>query len=505
MSLARTTLSPFTKRAIFSIFTRSLSGTQEADIVVIGAGPGGYVAAIKAAQLGMKTICVEKDPTLGGTCLNVGCIPSKSLLNNSHYYHMAQHDFANRGIKVSPALDLAKMMEAKSNSVKALTGGIVQLFKANKVGHIQGVGTITGPNQVQVKKNDGSVDTVNTRNILIATGSEVTPFPGIPIDEEKVIISSTGALSLKAVPKKMVVIGAGVIGLELGSVWQRLGAQVTAVEFLEHIGGFGIDMEISKTFQRTLTKQGMKFLLSTKVMSAQKNGDNISVQVEGAKDGKKQTLDCDVLMVCIGRRPYTKDLGAENVGIQLDEKGRVPVNERFQTKVPSIYAIGDCIAGPMLAHKAEDEGILCVEGICGGPVHIDYNCIPSVIYTHPEVAWVGKPEEQLKQENVQYKVGKFPFVANSRAKTNFDTEGFVKILADKQTDRMLGVHIIGPNAGEMIAEGVLALEYGASAEDVARVCHPHPVGRPFFPCALIVTTTPYFCFLFRKCSCTSGC
>ncbi|KAK6752608.1 hypothetical protein RB195_003805 [Necator americanus] len=473
MSLARTTLLPVTKRAIFSMLARSLSGTQEADIVVIGAGPGGYVAAIKAAQLGMKTICVEKDPTLGGTCLNVGCIPSKSLLNNSHYYHMSHHDFANRGIECTATLNLQKMMEAKASSVKQLTGGIVQLFKANKVGHIEGVGTITGPNQVQVKKNDGSIETVNTRNILIATGSEVTPFPGIPIDEDQ-IVSSTGALSLKAVPKKMVVIGAGVIGLELGSVWQRLGAQVTAVEFLEHIGGFGIDMEVSKTFQRTLTKQGLKFLLSTKVMAATKNGGNITVEVEGAKDGKKQTLECDTLLVAIGRRPYTKDLGVENVNITLDEKGRVPVNERFQTKVPSIYAIGDCIAGPMLAHKAEDEGILCVEGICGGPVHIDYNCIPSVIYTHPEVAWVGKPEEQLKQEGVAYKVGKFPFIANSRAKTNFDTDGFVKILADKQTDRMLGVHIIGPNAGEMIAEGALALEYGASAEDVARVCHPHP-------------------------------
>ncbi|VDL82413.1 unnamed protein product [Nippostrongylus brasiliensis] len=446
----------------------------------------------------LQTICVEKDPTLGGTCLNVGCIPSKSLLNNSHYWHMTHHDFANRGIDCTATLNLTKMMEAKSSSVKALTGGIVQLFKANKVGHIQGVGTITSPNQVQVKKNDGSVETINTRNILIATGSEVTPFPGIPIDEET-IISSTGALSLKSVPKKMVVIGAGVIGLELGSVWQRLGAEVTAVEFLGHIGGFGIDMEVAKTFQRILAKQGLKFLLNTKasctsrrmvlamasfsvfeqlscfqVMSASRDGGQIKVEVEGAKDGKKQTLECDVLMVSIGRRPYTKDLGHESVGITLDDKGRVPVNERFQTKVPSIYAIGDCIAGPMLAHKAEDEGILCVEGICGGPVHIDYNCIPSVIYTHPEVAWVGKPEEQLKQEGVEFKVGKFPFIANSRAKTNFDTEGFVKVLADKQTDRMLGVHIIGPNAGEMIAEGALALEYGASAEDVARVCHPHP-------------------------------
>ncbi|KAJ1370682.1 Dihydrolipoyl dehydrogenase, mitochondrial [Parelaphostrongylus tenuis] len=444
MSLTRTTLTSMTRRAITAVTSRSLSSGQEADIVVIGSGPGGYVAAIKAAQLGMKTICVEKYPTLGGTCLNVGCIPSKSLLNNSHLYHLAQHDFANRGIECSASLNLTKMMEAKANSVKQLTGGIVQLFKANKVGLIQGVGTITGPNEVQVRKTDGSTETVNTKNILIATGSDVTPFPGIPFDEKK------------------------------GSVWQRLGAEVTAVEFLGHIGGIGIDMEVSKTFQRILAKQGMKFLLNTKVMAANKDGENIVVEVEGAKDGKKEKLECDTLLVSIGRQPYTKDLGLESVSIDLDEKGRVPVNERFQTKVPSIYAIGDCIAGPMLAHKAEDEGILCVEGICGGPVHIDYNCIPSVIYTHPEVAFVGKPEEQLKQEGIEYKVGKFPFIANSRAKTNFDTDGFVKVLADKQTDRMLGVHIIGPNAGEMIAEGALALEYGASAEDVARVCHPHP-------------------------------
>lgn len=347
------------------------------------------------------------------------------------------------------------------------------LFKANKVGHVVGHGTITGPNQVSVKKNDGSTENITARNILIATGSEVTPFPGITIDEET-IVSSTGALSLKQVPKKMVVIGAGVIGLELGSVWQRLGAEVTAVEFLGHIGGMGIDGEVSKMFQRSLTKQGFKFLLNTKVQTATKNGSTISVEVEGAKDGKKQTLECDTLLVCVGRRPYTENLGLNSVGIELDNRGRVPVNERFQTKVPSIFAIGDVIQGPMLAHKAEDEGILCVEGISGGPVHIDYNCIPSVVYTHPEVAWVGKAEEQLKQEGVEYKIGKFPFAANSRAKTNNDQEGFVKVLADKQTDRMLGVHIIGANAGEMIAEATLALEYGASAEDVARVCHPHP-------------------------------
>lgn len=472
MSLSRTTLLPFVKRQTFLV-ARGYSSTQDADLVVIGGGPGGYVAAIKAAQLGMKTVCVEKNVTLGGTCLNVGCIPSKALLNNSHYLHLAQHDFKNRGIDCTATLNLPKMMEAKASSVKALTGGIKQLFKANKVGHVEGFATIAGPNTVQAKKNDGSVETINARNILIASGSEVTPFPGITIDEQQ-IVSSTGALSLAQVPKKMVVIGAGVIGLELGSVWQRLGAEVTAVEFLGHVGGMGIDGEVSKNFQRTLTKQGFKFLLNTKVMGATKNGSTISVEVEGAKDGKKQTLECDTLLVSVGRRPYTEGLGLSNVQIDLDNRGRIPVNERFQTKVPSIFAIGDVIEGTMLAHKAEDEGILCVEGIAGGPVHIDYNCIPSVVYTHPEVAWVGKAEEQLKEEGVAYKVGKFPFVANSRAKTNNDQEGFVKVLADKQTDRMLGVHIIGPNAGEMIAEATLALEYGASAEDVARVCHPHP-------------------------------
>uniref|UniRef100_A0A0N5CGI8 Dihydrolipoyl dehydrogenase n=1 Tax=Strongyloides papillosus TaxID=174720 RepID=A0A0N5CGI8_STREA len=474
-------LSRLSSARIFSIQSqilitgaRSCSSKSDADLVVIGGGPGGYVAAIKAAQLGMKTICVEKDPTLGGTCLNVGCIPSKSLLNNSHYYHMAKHgELAARGIEVETKLNLDKMLAAKANSVKALTSGIAMLFKANKVGHIQGHGTIVGPNQVSVKKSDGSTQVVNTRNILVATGSEVTPFNGIQIDEQN-IVSSTGALSLKKVPKKMVVIGAGVIGLELGSVWQRLGAEVTAVEFLGHVGGMGIDMEVSKNFQKILAKQGFKFLLNTKVMGAQKSGDNISVQVEGAKDGKKQTLDCDTLLVCIGRRPYTKNLGLESVGLKLDNKGRIPVNERFQTSVKSIYAIGDVIDGPMLAHKAEDEGILAVGGMCGGDTHLDYNCIPSVVYTHPEVSWVGKSEEDLKKANVSYTVGKFPFVANSRAKTNNDQDGFVKVLSDKATDKLLGVHIIGPNAGEMIAEATLALEYGASCEDIARVCHPHP-------------------------------
>jgi len=467
--------SPQHQKTLFLGGARSFaSGSDPADLVVIGSGPGGYVAAIKAAQLGMKTVCVEKESTLGGTCLNVGCIPSKSLLNNSFYYHMAQHgDLDARGVEVKPTLNLEKMMAAKMQSVKGLTGGIAMLFKANKVTRMDGVGTITGPNEVSVKKSDGSTEKVTTRNILIATGSDVMPFPGITIDEET-IVSSTGALSLKQVPKRMIVIGAGVIGVELGSVWQRLGTDVTAVEFLGHVGGMGIDMEVSKLFHRTLAKQGVKFLLNTKVTQAKKTGKGITVSVEDGKGGNKQELECDVLLVSIGRRPYTKDLGLDKVGLKTDDRGRVPVNEKFQTKVNSIYAIGDVIEGPMLAHKAEDEGILAVEGMAGGPVHIDYNCIPSVVYTHPEVAWVGKSEEQLKKENIEYKIGKFPFAANSRAKTNNDTDGFVKILGCKKTDRILGAHIIGAQAGEMIAEATLAMEYGASCEDVARVCHPHP-------------------------------
>uniref|UniRef100_A0A4W4F235 Dihydrolipoyl dehydrogenase, mitochondrial n=1 Tax=Electrophorus electricus TaxID=8005 RepID=A0A4W4F235_ELEEL len=400
----------------------------DADVTVVGSGPGGYVAAIKAAQLGFKTVCVEKNATLGGTCLNVGCIPSKALLNNSYLYHLAHgKDFENRGIEIKEiSLNLEKMMAQKSGAVKALTGGIAHLFKQNKI-------------------------------------------------DEKTIVSSTGALSLEKVPEELIVIGAGVIGVELGSVWHRLGSNVTAVEFLGHVGGMGIDMEISKNFQRILQKQGMKFKLGTKVMGATKRPDGkIDVAVEAAAGGKNEMLTCDVLLVCIGRRPYTHNLGLENVGIELDNRGRIPVTNRFQTKVPSIYAIGDVVAGPMLAHKAEDEGIICVEGMAGGAVHIDYNCVPSVIYTHPEVAWVGKNEEQLKEESVPYKIGKFPFAANSRAKTNADTDGMVKILSHKETDRMLGAHILGSGAGEMINEAALAMEYGASCEDVARVCHAHP-------------------------------
>jgi len=454
-----------------------LAEHNDVDLVVIGSGPGGYVGAIKAAQLGMKTVCIEKNATLGGTCLNVGCIPSKALLNNSHYYHMAKSgDMANRGIDTGEVkLNLPKMMGEKTKAVTALTGGIKMLFKGNKVTHLEGHGKITGANQVSVLAADGSVaEVVNTKNIMIATGSEVTPFPGIEVDEET-IVSSTGALSLKEVPEKMVIIGAGVIGVELGSVWARLGSKVTAVEFLGHVGGMGIDMGIAKDFQRIMTKQGLKFKLNTKVTGATRDAaGKIKVAVEGVKDGKAEELEADVLLVCVGRRPYTQNLGLEEVGIEMDNRGRVPVNSRFQTVLPNIYAIGDCIQGPMLAHKAEDEAIICCEGMVGGPVHIDYNCVPSVVYTHPEVAWVGKSEEDLKAEGIAYNVGKFPFAANSRAKCNNETDGMVKVLGDKATDRLLGAHIIGPGAGEMINEAALALEYGASCEDVARVCHAHP-------------------------------
>ncbi|KAL3309496.1 hypothetical protein Ciccas_011959 [Cichlidogyrus casuarinus] len=388
---------------------RHFSSRGDVDLVVIGSGPGGYVASIKAAQLGMKTVCVEKNETLGGTCLNVGCIPSKALLNNSHYFHMLHSgEMKERGIDADNVrLNLDTLMSAKSKAVSSLTGGIAYLFKNNKVEHIKGQGSINGPNEVMVTKADGSTELVRTKHILLATGSEVTPFPGIEIDENQVV-SSTGALSLKRVPDHLVVIGAGVIGVELGSVWSRLGAKVTCVEFLGHVGGMGIDMEISRAFQKSLTKQGIQFKLNTKVLSASRSNSSIDVEVESAKEaGKKETISCDTLLVCIGRRPYTANLGLEKVGLKTDERGRVPVNDKFQTSVPSIFAIGDVIAGPMLAHKAEDEGIICVEGMCGGHVHIDYNCVPSVVYTHPEVAWVGKTEQDLKDQNVPFKLVPF--------------------------------------------------------------------------------------------------
>jgi len=455
----------------------SSNASDEYDLTVIGSGPGGYVAAIKAAQLGLKTACIEKNDTLGGTCLNVGCIPSKALLHNSHLYHQAVHgDLAKRGIEFENVkLNLPVFMKQKENAVKGLTQGVAFLFKSNKVAHYQGFGSITSPNEVTVLKNDNSQQKIKTKNILIATGSEVTPFPGIEIDEERVV-SSTGALSLKEVPKTIVMIGGGVIGLELGSVWSRLGSKVTCVEFLSHIGGVGIDMEVSKAFQRILTKQGIQFKLDYKVIGADKSGPSVKVEIESVKNpGTKETLDADTLLVCIGRRPYTAHLGLENVGVKVDQRGRIETNNRFQTNVPNIYAIGDCIQGPMLAHKAEDEGIVCVESIANGGIpHIDYNTVPSVIYTHPEIAWIGKSEEQLKQEGIKYKIGKFPMAANSRAKTIGETDGFVKVLADATTDRILGVHIINSVAGELINEAALAMEYGASCEDLARTCHAHP-------------------------------
>eukprot|EP00050_Salpingoeca_kvevrii_P013491 m.28986 g.28986 ORF g.28986 m.28986 type:complete len:494 (+) comp5034_c0_seq1:80-1561(+) len=459
---------------------RTLATTSAArehfDLVVIGGGPGGYVASIKAAQLGLKVGCVEKRETLGGTCLNVGCIPSKALLHNTHLLHLAQHEFADRGITVEGTVkpNLEKLMEVKDTAVTQLTGGIKYLFDKNSVAHLKGHGKITGANAVSVIAEDGSAEEHTADRILIATGSEVSPFPGgaIEINEEN-IVSSTGALALKKIPERMTVIGGGVIGLELGSVWSRLGAKVTVVEFMPQIGGLGIDGEVAKNFQRILKKQGLEFQMNTKVTGAEQNGDALTISMESSK-GKASTIETDVLLVCVGRRPYLEKLGIDEVGIKLDDKGRVDVNENFQTNVPSIYAIGDCIKGPMLAHKAEDEGIIAVEGMLGGHPHIDYNCVPSVIYTSPEVAWVGKTEEQLKSEGIEYTVGKFPMSANSRAKCNGDTNGFIKVLGDKKTDRVLGVHMINEVAGELINEAVLAMEYGASCEDIARVCHAHP-------------------------------
>jgi len=414
--------------------------------------------------------------SLGGTCLNVGCIPSKAMLNNSHIYYQTQHDLKKRGIEVDNVrLNLDQMLKAKEDSVKGLTKGIEFLFKQNKVDYIKGTGSFVTPNKIKVTLLDGGETEIETKNVVIATGSEVTPFPGgaIEIDEQQ-IVSSTGALELSKVPGKMVVIGGGIIGLEMGSVWSRLGAEVTVVEFLGNIGGAGIDDEIAKTFQKTLSKQGIKFKLNTKVTGADKTDGKVFVKTEAAKNGKEETLEADVVLVSVGRRPFTKGLGLENIGLEVDNRGRIMIDDQFNTSIPGIKCIGDVTFGPMLAHKAEEEGIAAVEYIKSGHGHVNYNAIPSVVYTHPEVAWVGKTEQDLKKEGVEYKIGKFPFVANSRAKTNQDTEGFVKIIAEKESDKILGVHIIGPNAGEMISEAVLAVEYGASSEDIARTTHAHP-------------------------------
>lgn len=450
------------------------TATEPYDVVVIGGGPGGYVAAIKAAQMGFKTACIEKRGALGGTCLNVGCIPSKAMLNNSHIYHQTQHDLKARGIDVEGVkLNLPAMLAAKNASVKALTGGIESyLFKKNGIDYIKGTASFDSANKINVKLTEGGETQVETKNTIIATGSEVTPFPGITIDEKR-IVSSTGALDLQEVPKKMVVIGGGIIGLELGSVWSRLGAEVTVVEYLGAVGA-GMDAEVAKQFQKILTKQGLKFKLNTKVISAENTGNSVKIQVDAAKGGKEETLEADVILVSIGRRPVTAGLGLEKIGVETDKKGRIIIDDQFNTSAKGVKCIGDVTFGPMLAHKAEEEGIAAVEIIKHGHGHVNYDAIPSVVYTHPEVAWVGKNEEELKAAGIKYKIGKFPFTANSRAKTNQDADGFVKFIVEKDTDQVLGCHIIGPNAGEMIASAVLAMEYKASAEDIARTCHAHP-------------------------------
>jgi len=445
------------------------------DVVVVGGGPGGYVAAIKAAQLGLKTACVESRGSLGGTCLNVGCIPSKALLNSSHKYHEALHSFQEYGVKVSGVqLDLDQMMKQKQQAVKGLTQGIEFLFKKNKVDYVKGFGKITGANQVSVNLNDGSNQVIETSNIIIATGSEPASLPPVPVDNQrKKIVDSTGALELPAVPRRLAVIGGGVIGLEMGSVWGRLGSEVTVIEYLDRIVP-GIDSEIATQFMKILKKQKFNFKLGKKVVGSDVSGDNVKLRIEPSKGGEQTTEEFDVVLVATGRRPFTKGLGLDTMGVEMNRSGQVLVNERFQTNIPSIFAIGDVIPGPMLAHKAEEEGIACVEFLAGKHGHVNYDAIPGVIYTHPELASVGKTEEQLMEMKVNYNKGTFPFSANSRARTVNDADGIIKVLSDKETDRIYGIHIIGPNAGEMIAEAGLALEYGASSEDIARTCHAHP-------------------------------
>ena len=442
------------------------------DLTVIGTGPGGYVCAIRAAQLGLKVAVVEKDKTFGGTCLNVGCIPSKALLHASHLFEEAGHGFGGMGIKApSPKLDLPAMMKFKDEGVTGNVNGVAFLLKKNKIDAFIGYGRITAPGKIEVTGADGKTQTVETKSIVIATGSDVARLKGIDIDEKR-IVSSTGALALDAVPKKLLVVGAGVIGLDLGSVWRRLGSEVVVVEFLDRILP-GMDAEVGKQFQRILGKQGMTFKLSSKVTAVDTSGKTLKASVEPAAGGTAETIEADVVLVSIGRVPYTEGLGLAELGVAM-ERGRVVTDAHFKTNVDGLYAIGDVITGPMLAHKAEDEGIAVAEIIAGQAGHVNYDAIPNVIYTFPEVASVGKTEEELKAAGVAYTVGKFPFTANGRAKVNRTTDGFVKILADAKTDRVLGVHIVGADAGTMITEATIAIEFGGSAEDIARTCHPHP-------------------------------
>jgi dihydrolipoamide dehydrogenase len=450
----------------------------EYDVVIIGGGPGGYNGAIRAGQLGRKTAIVEGRGKLGGTCLNVGCMPSKALLHASEMFEAASGgEFAKLGIEVKPKLNLVQMMAQKAESVEALTKGVEFLMKKNKVDYIKGWGRIDGPGKVVVKAEDGSETVLETKNIVIATGSEPTPLPGVTIDNKR-IVDSTGALSLPEAPKSLIVVGAGVIGLELGSVWKRLGAEVTVVEFLDRILP-GTDTEVATAFQKILTKQGFKFKLASKVTGATATDKQVQLTLEPVAGGDAETLQADYVLVAIGRRPFTQGLGLETVGITADKRGMI-ANDHYRTSAPGVWVIGDVTAGPMLAHKAEDEAVACMELIAGKAGHVNYDIIPGVIYTKPEVATVGKTEEDLKAAGVAYKVGKFPFLANSRAKINHETDGFVKVLADAKTDRILGCHAVGPNVGDMIAEICVAMEFGGASEDVARTCHPHPTRSEAF-------------------------
>jgi dihydrolipoamide dehydrogenase len=442
------------------------------DLIVIGTGPGGYVCAIRASQLGMKVAVVEKRATHGGTCLNVGCIPSKALLHASEAYAEAGHAFSGMGIKVKPELDLAAMLAFKDAGVKGNVDGVAFLLKKHKIDHFHGTGRILGSGKVEVTFINREKQAVDAKAIVIATGSEVAKLPGMEIDEKR-LVSSTGGLSLPKVPKRLVVIGAGYIGLELGSVWSRLGSQVTVVEMLHRITP-GLDAEVGKQLQRVLEKQGLKFKLATKVGSVDPKGKTVKLTLQPAKGGKPETLETEIVLVAVGRVPNTEGLGLAESGIKIDNRGRIAVDERYETSLPGVYAIGDVIAEPMLAHKAEEEGVAVAEILAGQAGHVNYDVIPSVIYTAPEVASVGKTEEELKEAGIAYKAGKFPFNANGRAKVNRTTEGFVKVLADADTDRVLGVHIIGADAGTMIAEAAVLMEFGGSAEDLARTCHAHP-------------------------------